>query len=152
MNNMISKTGFSLIEAIVTIAVIAVLATLVLGLSKRVETQAKERLTSSTIEVLMTAVGMYYDLTGEYPDKVNDPATSDPLDINNLFKQLNRVPDSRRIAGAIDESQISPAQEYLDAWEKPLDYSYMSGDDFPVIFSAGADGDESTGADNITSR
>ena len=54
------KNGFSLVELIVVISVIAVLASIVVGLGKRVKELGNIKLTQSTIDIMSTAVELYY--------------------------------------------------------------------------------------------
>ena len=41
---------------------------------------------------------------------------------------------------------------FIDPWGKSLRYTYVAGNAFPVIESAGVDGKFYTSGDNITSR
>jgi len=54
------KNGFSLVEVLSVVAVVAVLLSLVIGLSKHVREKGNVRLTESTIDILVTAVELYY--------------------------------------------------------------------------------------------
>lgn len=67
MRFFVRKTGFTLVELIVVISVIAVLASLVIGLGKHVKDQGNIKLTQSTIDILITAVELYYQDEGEMP-------------------------------------------------------------------------------------
>ena len=93
-----------------------------------------------------------------------------------MYFFLNRVPASRRILSAIHEKFITaddktgrlieltitgepyplPLLRVVDPWGNDpwgnvFDYRYKDGDNFPVIVSAGADGEFNT-RDDITSR
>jgi prepilin-type N-terminal cleavage/methylation domain-containing protein len=61
------KKGFSLVEVMAVVAVLMVLAGMVLGLGKRLQDQAKEKLAQSTIDILVTAIEVYYADEGEFP-------------------------------------------------------------------------------------
>ena len=74
-----------------------------------------------------------------------------------LYYFLNRIPASRKIIGTINSSLITnkdnknteyffiptggttvyPLLHFVDAWNSPFRYTYSSGDNFPVITSAG---------------
>ena len=41
---------------------------------------------------------------------------------------------------------------FIDPWGKALRYTYAAGDTFPLIESAGSDGDFDAAGDNITSQ
>jgi len=61
------KNGFSLVETLAVISVITILAAMVLGVGKHVKDQANIKLTKSTIDILVTAVEMYYQDEGRMP-------------------------------------------------------------------------------------
>ena len=62
------KGGFSLVEMLIVLAVIVLLASLVIGLAGRIENQGKERLTKSTIALLVSALEQFRDFGYQYPD------------------------------------------------------------------------------------
>ncbi len=66
------KKAFSLVEVLVTVGIIAVLAAGLLSITSRISNQAKTRLTKSTIEIVVSAVEVYYDNTGRMPLTVPD--------------------------------------------------------------------------------
>jgi prepilin-type N-terminal cleavage/methylation domain-containing protein len=207
------KKGFSLVEVMAVVAVLMVLAGMVLGLGKRLQDQAKEKLAQSTIDILVTAVEMYYANAGEFPfessgldstgleDAVG--AVAGTLDISKrdsgtplslaeiaaikelsgefdwsgpaLYSRLVRSLDSKKIVGAMDDSVFSanyvgygyldlafadPASglpinsaliRFVDPWGNAYRYSYVAGNAFAVIDSAGADGKFGTG-DDLSSK
>jgi prepilin-type N-terminal cleavage/methylation domain-containing protein len=92
-----------------------------------------------------------------------------------LYYYLNRIPASKKIIGTINSSLITnkdymkreyfitisgttyPLLHFIDAWGMPFRYTYATGDNFPVITSAGPDRDfgdtiPARKQDNITSR
>ena len=76
------KSGFTLIEMLMVVAIIAVLVSMVVGVTKRIDDQRKERLCQSTIVLLGNALEQFRDFGYEY--KNNDYAgLTFPLDCNN---------------------------------------------------------------------
>jgi len=94
-----------------------------------------------------------------------------------LYYFLNRIPASKKIIGTINSSLITnkdnknteyffiptggttvyPLLHFVDAWKTPFRYTYKTGDNFPLIESAGPDKDfgdtiPAKKDDNITSR
>ncbi len=148
--------GFSTLEVLAAVTIVIILAMIVLGVGKRLQTQADERLAKSTIQILVTAIGQYHEFWDEFPDPDNDPCLSYA---ENLYSQLYSTPVSKSLCEQIDVTQIGDTSdptnddlEFLDPWGRPLDYRYSPGDSFPVIVSDGPDSDPCTQADNISSR
>lgn len=87
-----------------------------------------------------------------------------------LFYFLDRSPNSSKIIDAMSSTLISNKDQsgtdlemmiagqpvslvrFIDPWGKSLRYTYVDGNTFPVIESAGVDGKFHTFGDNITSR
>jgi len=53
--------GFTLVEMLIVVAVVALLSTMVIGVASRIDSQAKERLTESTITILDGALEQFRD-------------------------------------------------------------------------------------------
>ena len=78
-----NKTGVTLVEILVVVAIIAILVTMVIGIASRIDTQGKERLTENTIALLTAALGEFRDYGYSY----SDPCDADfkfPLDCNGF--------------------------------------------------------------------
>ena len=152
--------GFSTLEVLAAVAIVIILAMMVLGAGKRLQTQADEKLAKSTIDILVTAIGQYYEFWNEFPAVTNDPC--DPCDTpakhsEELYRQLYKTPNSKSICEQIQATEIGDTNkdkdklvEFLDPWGRPLDYKYSPGDSFPVIESGGPD--PCTTVDNISSK
>lgn len=91
-----------------------------------------------------------------------------------MFYFLDRSPNSSKIISAMSNTLISSMDQsgnslaitigtgagavtfnlvrFIDPWGKSLRYTYMADNAFPVIESAGVDGDFDTSGDNISSR
>lgn len=192
-----NKNGLTLIELLAAIAIVAILAAGLYIAGSRAETQAKIKLTESTIQMLSTALEQYRDFYGKFPFKADltynrvklegadsnglngtvTVSTGVPADYNDhyasddaLYYYLNRNPASKKIIGSINSSLITnkddrkreyfitisgttyPLLHFVDAWKSPFRYTYATGDNFPLIESAGPDKDFNKKDDNITSR
>ena len=60
------KTGVTLVEILVVVAIIAILATMVISLAARIDNQGKERLTENTFALLDPALGEFCDYGYSY--------------------------------------------------------------------------------------
>ena len=150
--------GFSTLEVLAAVAIVIILAMIVLGVGKRLKTQADERLAKSTIEILVTAIGQYHEFWNEFP-AVTDPCGLPAEHSEELYRRLYKTPNSKSLCEQIQATQIGDTNEdvdklleFLDPWGQPLDYRYTPGDSFPVIESGGPDCDPCTLADNISSK
>jgi prepilin-type N-terminal cleavage/methylation domain-containing protein len=77
------KTGVTLVEILIVVAIIAILVTMVIGIAARIDTQGKERLTKNTIALLTAALGGF----GDYGYNYSAPADANfkfPLDCNGF--------------------------------------------------------------------
>ena len=184
------KIGFSMVEILTVVGILAILLTVVMGVSKKMKRQANEQLTASMIDVIVTALEQYYAFWSAFPFDANEKYNEVQLliDINAtldsgvhedeyasseaLYYYLSRTPDCKRIIDSISDTLISnrdvneavllivipPDPEptdlirFVDPWGKAIRYTYATGDSFPVIESAGTDGDFTTTGDNVTSR
>lgn len=77
------KTGFTLIEMVVVIAIIAILVSMVIRITKRIDDQGKERLTRETITLLGNALEQFRDFGYEYKDPCFAGLTF-PIDCNGF--------------------------------------------------------------------
>lgn len=157
MRNCRNNKGFSTIEVLAAVAIVIILATIVLGVGRRLKTQAEEKLARSTIGILVTAIEQYHEFWDEFPDPGGG---TEPIErCEQLYEQLYSTPSSRSFCEKIDATLIGDTSEppndeleFLDPWGQPLDYIYSDGDSFPEVISGGPDSDPCTLADNISSR
>ena len=152
-----NKNGLTLIEILAAIAIVAILAAGLYIAGSRAETQAKIKLTESTIQMLSAALEQYYGFYKSFPDPAASYPTGCTLSIEKLYYKLSTAPDAKIILNKINSSLIKDADkngypEVVDAWGTAFKYEYTSGNNFPVITSAGPDKDFSKTDDNITSR
>ncbi len=64
------KIGFTLVEILVVVAVIVILATMIVGITSRVNNQAKEQLTENTFAILDAALQEFCDYGWSYKSPV----------------------------------------------------------------------------------
>ena len=67
MNTRRYKHGLSLVEMMIVVGVIALLATMVIGIAGRIDTQAKEKGVESTFALLEGALDEYKEFQGVFP-------------------------------------------------------------------------------------
>jgi prepilin-type N-terminal cleavage/methylation domain-containing protein len=84
MNNELrTKRCFTLVEMLVVVAIVVVLASLVIGITLRIENREKEKQCRSAIALLATALAQFHDYGFTYSDP-NYSALTFPLDCNNF--------------------------------------------------------------------
>ena len=140
-----NKTGLTLFEMLIVVAIVVILTTMVIGLAGRIDNQSKEQLTRSTIALLESSLQEYHDYQGTFPVSLSIDANQNS---EILYRELNFLTSSRKMLDRIDDSLIQdkvntvitpPLPEIYDSWGKVLDYRYVAGNNFPVLTSAGPD-------------
>ncbi len=81
------QSGFSLIEVLTAVAIIAILAGALLGLGKHLRIQAEENLTLGTMGILESALDQYYDVYQVFPFVTKDSDLGTELGIDEFFDQ-----------------------------------------------------------------
>jgi len=135
-------TGMTLIEIIVSVAIIAILAAGLFSVGSYIDTQTKIKKTESTIQLLVTALERYQDFYRGFPNKNSD-----------LYEKLSLAPEAKKIIDQMDRKAMKKSGSnilFCDAWGNELDYDYDDGDNFPVITSPGPKSD--TTEDDISSK
>jgi prepilin-type N-terminal cleavage/methylation domain-containing protein len=158
------KHGLSLVEMLIVVAVIALLATMVIGVASRIDNQSKEKGLKSTFALLEGALEEYKEFQGDFPvppaGNFNSVAERAAAYSEYLYGELYSIPSSRKILEKISDSLIQhkvdsgavpPVPEIYDPWETALDYRYVADENFPELVSAGPDKTFGT-ADDITNR
>ena len=142
------KHGLSLVEMMIVVGVIALLATMVIGIAGRIDNQAKEKGVESTFALLEGALEEYKEFQGVFPAQLFKDFVNVSEHSENLYRELYSIPGSRKILEKISDSLIKhefdtgaipPVPEIYDPWGTPLDYRYVPGDNFPELVSAGPD-------------
>jgi prepilin-type N-terminal cleavage/methylation domain-containing protein len=117
------KTGFTLVEMLIVVAVIAILISMVIGIASRIENQAKQQLAEGTIAVLNGALEQFSD----YGFRYKDADYSDfhfPLDCND-FPQLDLETTLRDALGATNVSISGGDHNDVDSGSEAL-YFFLS--------------------------
>ena len=78
------KSGFTLIEMLTVVAIIAILVSMVVGITKHIDDQSKERLCRNTIALVGNALEQFRDFGYEYKDTTDYAGLTFPLDCNDL--------------------------------------------------------------------
>ena len=140
------KHGVTLVEILVVVAIIAILATMVIGIAARISDQSKERGLESTFTLLESALQEYSEGTGKFPEQPEKNFANALIHSEYLYRELNLMPESRKILERITESllkneygTIDTPPEIYDPWGMVMDYIYVPGDNFPELISAGPD-------------
>ena len=152
------RHGVTLVEILVVVAIIALLASMVIGIASRIDNQSKERCLESTFALLESALQEYHEYTGKFPEQPEKNFTNVLVHSEYLYNELSLIPESRKILGKITNSLLkneygaaeTPAEIY-DPWGMALDYRYVPGDNFPELVSTGPDKIFGT-ADDINNR
>ena len=107
--------GFTLLEIIVVISIIALLAALLLGNGDSVS--SKRRLTQSTLQTIQSALERYHSQYGEYPEPVNADETAEimpgkayPIGAARCLYQALRGDGSDAIKGVGTMEKTKPAR------------------------------------------
>jgi len=151
------KNGVTLIEMVIVVAIIALLATMLVGIASRIDDQAKEKGLANIFALLESALQEYYEYTGKFPEQAEKNFTKAPSHSEYLYAELRSIPSSRvvleKINGSLLQNKLGTAAspEIYDPWGTALDYRYVPGDNFPELISAGPDKKFST-SDDISSR
>jgi len=115
MKNCRFKTGFTLVEMLIVIGIIAVLASMVIGIASRIGTQAKEQLAENTFELINAALGQFHDYGYNYKDSDYD-GFDFPLDCNgfsesDLKDELEKALDvTVVIGGGVHDANYSGSE------------------------------------------
>jgi len=78
------KSGFTLIEMVVVMAIIVILVSLVIGVARRVDEQGKIRLCRNTLAIIDNALEQFRDFGYEYRNGFSGQGLAFPLDCNNF--------------------------------------------------------------------
>jgi prepilin-type N-terminal cleavage/methylation domain-containing protein len=148
------QSGMTLIEIIVSIAIIAILAAGLTAVGSYVDKQIKIKKTLASMHILVTAVDQYYDFYRKFPDPNGaypsttyfDPSGTEPNNIEKLYYKLTLAPDAKKVLDQINRKSFKDADkddnlEIVDIWGENFRYRYMEGWNFPEIISAGPDKD-----------
>jgi len=80
-----NKTGFTLVEMLIVLAMVVVLTTMVIGLAGRIDNQSKEQLTKNTIGIITAALRQFRDYKYRYEAPIY-AGFDFPLDCNDFLQ------------------------------------------------------------------
>ncbi|MEN6385190.1 MAG: type II secretion system protein [Phycisphaerales bacterium] len=169
-------SAFTLIELIVSIAVVAILAAGLFAVGNYIDTQMKIKRTQATIQLLLTALEQYYndkydlrpDSSPQFPDPNNNGINyfragcdNDANSIEKLYYRLSLFPEVRKIMDQLPPKSLKDSDkdknpEIVDVWNQNFRYKYENGWNFPEIISAGPDKkfriNDANSTDDISSK
>jgi len=144
------KTGFTLVEMLIVIAVIAILVSMVIAVASRIDNKAKEQLTESTLAILNAALEQFSDYGYRY--KYADYSGFDfPLDCNDFLQvdfedtledALGLNPDDVSITGFHDPNYSGSEALYFFLSKVPTSRKTISKIDGSLITDKDINGDE----------
>jgi type II secretory pathway pseudopilin PulG len=138
--------GTTLVEMVIVIAVIALLVSMVIGITSRIDKRSKEKGLNNIFTLLGSALQEYYEFTDKFPEQPEKKFANAAEHSELLLAELRSIPSSRKVLEQISDlflknkagaSDTSP--EIYDPWGTVLDYRYVQGDTFPELISAGPD-------------
>lgn len=152
------KQGITLVEILVVVSVIAILATMLIGIAARINDQSKERGLESTFVLLESALQEYHEGAGKFPEQPEKNFANAAIHSEYIYRELDLMSESRKILERITQSllkneygTVDTPPEIYDPWGMALDYIYVPGDNFPEFISAGPDKIFGT-ADDISNK
>ncbi len=158
------KTGVTLVEMLVVLAIISILAGMVITIGTSIEDSTREKGVRDLFAMLEIALQEYREYRGDFPSVGGLPDDANYRS-ERLYAALRSEPASRKVlqemsGTLIDNRFVNPdpaaeGPEIYDPWGTVLDYRYNisgSGQHFPTLVSAGPDKNFNTREDNITNK
>jgi prepilin-type N-terminal cleavage/methylation domain-containing protein len=117
-----NKTGLTLIEMLIVVAIVVILTTMVIGLAGRIDNQSKEQLTQNTISIITSALRQFNDYEYRYEAPIY--AEFDfPLDCNDFLQPVLEMTMGNALGAMVVISGGTP------------DISYSGGEALYVFLS-----------------
>ena len=145
-----SGGGFTMIEMMAVLTILAILIALVVGVGEHIMDESRRKLTITTQEVVMQAVQAYYKSMTFYPPEEGDGTD----DCSELMTNLEDDRDAAVLLQGLDDDAYSgtAGDPLNDAYDREMRYRDDEGlGGLPVIISSGKDGDFDETDDNIRS-
>jgi len=136
------RNGFSLVELLVAIAIIALLITIGVGVGQKVMTAGNVKVTEANMAIIMNAIEYYQELdtNGAYPDDTNDQPNRQSRDLYTALTADNEV-QAKLASLPADAVESSSPGHFLDKFGKEIWYDATGGlGGTPLLTSAGPDG------------
>ena len=139
--------GFSLIELLVAIGIIALLVAIGVGVGMKVSGQGKIKATKANMLLIMNAIETFHDENDAYPGAESSPPSS-----QDLYTQLTANDSAKAKLSALPADAIaefgpsgSEYNAFADKYGNEISYSNNAGlGGTPVLISAGSDGEFGT--------
>lgn len=146
MKNHKCKNGVTLVEMVVVVAIIAMLATIVIGIASRIDNRTKEKGLANIFALLESSLQEYRDYTDKFPEQVEKNFTKAAAHSEFLYAELRSIPSSQKVLEKINDLLLKnktatgdASPKIYDPWGTVMDYRYVQGDTFPELISAGPD-------------
>jgi prepilin-type N-terminal cleavage/methylation domain-containing protein len=164
------KPGFTLIEIMVTVAVIVIMAGVLWKMGHGLEAKGLVQRQKQAFAILDSALQSYYEVTGAFPEVLRDDTMDQQLwaqgATESMWQRLLTVSESRFVAERLSDEHLknlvaSPEApnrdwpEIYDVWGRPVEYVWHTDMAFPMLRSRGPNGSyEDAGelTDDITNR
>ena len=153
MANSRQNSGVTLIEMLVVLGIIVVLAGVVVTVTLRVDTQAKENALRNAFALVGSALREYYDTKGQFPPQAERDSAKALTHIEAMYQELRLVPAAQQVLDRLspgvvkNEGGAADLRSIRDPWGTVMDYIYLPNDTFPEVISAGPDRQFGTGDD-----
>jgi len=142
------RGAFTLIELLAVMLILGVLLALIVSITPYIQNEAAVRKTKARLKIVGSALDVYFDAEGKYPDD-RDPeepvpprmVPEPPLYIVQLMNILANHPKTRDIVGALPkDAWAGKDHSLLDGWGMPVQYSWTGGmGNKPLLISGGPD-------------
>jgi len=161
-----SLNAFTLVEMLVAVFVIAILVTVVVGVSGHVVRRSAVEHTRSSMEVISAAIDAYHRVTSSYPAEPAEVSVPLPgwgkrdwqayMRGKRLYDCLMGVSRTQKILQTLPRDAFKSPRggntTFADGFGKYVDYLSSKGPKgTPLLLSAGLDGDFDRQEDNIRS-
>jgi type II secretory pathway pseudopilin PulG len=146
MKNHKCKNSVTLVEMVIVVGIVALLATVVIGIASRIDNRTKEKGLANIFVLLESALQEYHEYTDKFPEQPEKNFTNAAAHSEFLYSELHSIPSSQKVLEKINNSLLkgktevsSTPPKIYDPWGTVLDYRYIQGDTFPELISAGPD-------------
>ncbi len=141
-----AANSVTLIEMVIVVGIVALLATMVIGIASHLDNRTKEKGLANIFVLLESALQEYHEYTDRFPEQAERNFTKAAAHSEFLYSELHSIPSSQKVLEKISDSLLrskteagSTSPKIYDPWGKVLDYRYIQGDTFPELISAGPD-------------
>lgn len=115
------KSGFTLIEMLMVVALIAILVSMVVGIAKRIDDQGKERLCRNTIALIGNALEQFRDFGYEYKD-ANYAGLTFPLDCSGMQTVIIEPTLNNALGTTVAFNLVEPSHDPCNSSSEVLYY------------------------------